>query len=1085
MSARLATFDDSSQRKLEAIYLTWKTELEKRELEVDRAGLQLVNDKWHAVVEREMARVESSRNQILQSLSKKARDDLKARERELERNAEAELQHDVRYTSLKAGVESDKKRIQRGKKAIQAMNSRTWSELGHDWIHAVKKVFKRKVTDKPLKELADEHKLLQQSILTLEIGLQQKEEHVANLKQLTLDAAHSIFMKERLDAANATSLKLTQEVVTALNELSDLLKKSDSAIKSARASIHSHISAMNDNLADLAASVAAHADSVHTLMAQFESMNVESTYKQGSVEFMVMVTSTLQTLPRMQKPTVLESRCGLAKKSDYRKMNYDSGSDAYDAAYGSDEEDQANAGKSYPFQPEAYQQAVAHMAEPSWNMNLLLYWGPGSGKTCAILLGLQRAAQYYLRHPPHDKDGAPVEAGALILMQNTAGLEEYFGEINKFCIDKDEMKGLRVREVKRPKFSEDDDDDAPPSRTKVSSRKGRGTSTHAKSTSSSPYKNSHERCFLSKDKRVVLRVIVHKMSSPLLVAAEWRKGPIHKHQKTPAGSPRWEIPRVGCVIVDEAHNLFDTSQMKTSQHSNHAVKFIDQMLARPDIRRLLSTGTPVADSNGFSKLMTLLDFLRHPASPGADVLANAPACAQPSDSIAKGTGKMTDLDELEESSKASKIADRTAINEQLRKYAIERAVRKKWFYQLPDDDYAWMPCAEHTFKQMLYGYVSYVNMEADTTAFPQFGVQWGGSKFAKGMTYTNFRAAGFEAADSFPTASATDTPKKGARKGATIAVRKTKMATRFEFQDFEPTGKGPSMLVVDVPTHQPNLKAEESRVTVQGQIGKHITQIKDVPFKWFALRQALLMNPEVKHFVFLEKQTDDLLKKFCAWLEKSNRDDPAVAATDPMHNTQLFSLPRGYNDKWSDGQAPTSATMLNQVVRRVARRCSMSNIEPIDRWLVTIVIYHTSESQKEAACEPDCINDEGIVAGLLEYELWDEILYQLLSKSKRYTARPIPPEAAPDLIRKFPTTNKRHGADHQAVKKLEKKAKTYMHRVEADVMMHDSLEKEIKALQAIRNDVTFNLNDLQSASLRIDTAGRAAQQLVERNARYT
>ncbi|KAG5183966.1 hypothetical protein JKP88DRAFT_262903 [Tribonema minus] len=816
MSARLATFDDTAQRKLESVYGTWKAELERRELELDRAGLQLVNDKWLAVIEKEMSRVQSTRTQILQSLSKKARDELKAREREVDRKVESDLQHDARYKSLKEQVESDKQRIQRGKKAIQAMNSRSWTEIGQDWFHSVKTLLSRKADAKPLRELADEQKVLQQSVLTLEVGLQQKQEHLANLKRVAVTEAHTAFMKERIDAANATSTKLSQEVVTALNELSALVKDAASAITSAREAIHRHISAMNENLAELADAVMTHADNVHALIAKYESMHIDVAHKQGSADFMVMVLSALHTLPPMQKPRVMESRCGLAKKSDYRKMNYDSGSSTYDPEYGSDEEDRDNTGKTYPFEPETYQRAVAQMAAPSWHMNLLMYWGPGSGKTCAILLGLQRAAQYYLRHPPRDKYGVPVEPGALILMQNTAGLEEYFSELNKFCIDKDEMRGLRVREVKRPKFSDDDDDDRPRRSTSL-----RGRSTHAKSTKQThPYKNSHEWCFLTKDlKRVVLRVIVHKLSSPLLVATEWRKGPIDREQKAPAGSPYWEIPRVGCIIVDEAHNLFDTSQMKTSQHSNHAVKFIDQMVARPDIRRLFSTGTPVADSSSFTNLMKLLDLLRHPSPPGADMLASAPACTQTVD-LESDTGRMTDIDELEDIAKASKQADRNAINEQLRKYAIERAVRKPWFYQLPNDDYMWKPCAEHTFKQMMYGFVSYVNMEADATAFPQFGVQWSGRKYPKGMVYTKFRPSDFDIAES---------------------GLSTELAQKRK-----------------------------------------------------------------------EKQTDDLLRKFCTWFEKAMKEDSTIAADDPMKKPELFTLPSRYNDTWTDEQVEQHVIALNK-----------------------------------------------------------------------------------------------------------------------------------------------------------------------------
>jgi hypothetical protein len=1261
----MATFDRSNLTTLRQAYIDWTHGLEVYEVELDRAGLEILNDNWLSLSDKEMARVDSAREQIFNSLSKRAVADLKKMEREIARKVDKHLNQDYRYKVLIDDIESDKSRIQKGKRALKVMNERSWGEMGNDLLNSVKNLFKSepfKELSEPFKELSDEHKLFQQSVLTLEVGLQKKVDQAENLKKLAVADEHSRFMKERLIAAKESSQHLTQEVVDGLQELGDMIATLNTAIKSARSTIRKNIESVESSVSALSDHVMEYTERVHQLVEKYESMTVENIYEQGSPEFILMVTESLKSLPRLQPSRSLVSRCGGQRKSDYRRMVYDQGSDAYDEGYGSDEEEANNVGRTYPFEPEVYQDAVAKMSDPAWGMNLLMYWGPGSGKTCAILLGLQKAAHYYLHHQPVDLNGEAVEAGALVLMQNNAGLEEYFGEINRFCINRKDMKGLRLVEKKRPKFDL-------PSPADTASHKPR-VSTHSKSSNllqNSPYKNSHEWCFVAKGTgRVVLRVIVHKMSAALLVASDWRKGPVDRAQRPPDGISHWELPRVGCVIIDEAHNLFDTSQMKTSQHSNHTGKFIAQMKARPDIRRLLSTGTPVADSDSFSKLETLLNFLRHPSPPGAKVLADTPVCSQKAAARDPDmTSKMVDLDALE--SGASKSSQK--VPGFTKKLKDEREARSRWFYQKRDGDYAWRPCAEHVFKQMMYGYVSYVNMEADVTAFPQFGVIWGGRSFPKGTVHAKFVISGSQP---------TQTP-KGSKSRKSKKAPALPANPQFEFTDFVSTNKGMSLMVVDVPSHAENIKAEDTRVTVQGQIGKHFTRIKDaVPYKWYALRQALILNYDVKHFVFLEKQTDDLLRKFSTWFSESNAADKTFAQGHPLKNPELFVLPRGYSDTWGDSriedhlkglnrgvkrvyrymilgdettikaslrffnaacnkggdyinivmglstvkeqvtisdtnfvhllQAPTSATLMNQVIRRVARRCSMSNIHPVDKWMVTVVIYHTPDSGKESGwltkslgmantpvelayralqstavdcalysamtgvkcdahevpikntycmyprggaqklikmvagedgtiySEPDCINDEGLPGALLEYDVWDEILYQLLNNSGRYNPpRAIRAEDAPDLIRKFPETvqsslrsgiwveegqkpkltfardvrpevlarwidatpdvvgrsvlhllkNKRGGANQAVVRNLEKKARVYVQRVEIDVALHDSLEKKTKALQSIRDDFTFNLNNLKSASLMVDYAGKKVKKLVDRNARYT
>ncbi|KAG5186278.1 hypothetical protein JKP88DRAFT_240887 [Tribonema minus] len=1165
----MATLDLAHQRELERAYIEWIRDLEQREIELDRAGLQIINDKWLTMAEKEMTAVDAAREQIFNSLSKKARDELKSRERELERTVEVALRGDARYSSLLSEIESDKNRITKGKKA-----------LGDE----------RAVVDRNGTRLAqvcqeDEQKLFQQTILTLEVGLHHKEEQLHNMTSLAIAEEHARLLDERIKAAHASSDQLTAEVREALSQLTVLIRDVNASVASARRAVHTALECLAQITVDVADLVHTYSQTVHRLADEFETMTVDRVHQQGSPEFFLMLARALQTLPKLQKRAVLESRCGRERKIDYKRMTYDSGSDAYDGAYDSDEEERANDGKLYPFQPEVYQRAVSAMSEPSWGMNLLMYWGPGSGKTCAILLGLQKAAQHYLHHPPRDADGAVVEAGALVLMQNTAGLEKYFGEINKFCTDKNDMKGMRLRQVPRPKFKGGDDDDeedtaTPHSLRSATNRRLRGGSTHSKPTTN-PYRNSHEWSFVTKDtSRVVLRVIVHKMSSPLLVAGDWRKGPL-KPQKPPAGISYWELPRVGCVIVDEAHNLFDTSQMKTSQHSNHATKFIEQMKARPDIWRLLSTGTPVADSDSFAKLEVLLDFLRHPSPPGAQVLSETPMCAH--DASPPGGTKMTDIDALEAAAKNSKQINAA---DALKKYGAERAARKRWFYQKDDGDYAWLPCAEHTFKQMTYGYVSHVNMEADATAFPQFGVQWGGTRYPKGIVHAKFRMVG-----TFGTPEAAVT--KGKRKKAQFIPADAEFEI-FGLQRHRKGLVGAGAIPADDPLKKPQLFELPRKYTdrwTDSEIDAYLISLntdRTNACRYMILGDETLIKSSLRFFNAPCNKAGDYIRIVMGL--STVKEQVTISDTHFVHLLQ----------------APTSATMMNQVIRRVARRCSMSNIEPVDKWMVTIVIYHTPDSTYEAkwliksmsaantpvelayralqstavdcalysamtgiTCdsheiqptqtyclyprggaqrlikmvtgadgtmysEPDCVNDEGIPGGLLEYDVWDELLYQLLSKSSRYVPRPIPPEEAPDLIRRFPDTvrsnmrvgiwveegqqpkltfardvrpevlarwidatsdhvgnsvlyllkAKRDGADQKSVHALERKAKPYVTRVDADVRMRDSLEAKFAALHTMRGEFACDIDSLKSASLRVDTAGRAAQQLVERNARY-
>ena len=218
-----------------------------------------------------------------------------------------------------------------------------------------------------------------------------------------------------------------------------------------------------------------------------------------------------------------------------------------------------------------YQKIIGQLADPTVSMNLLVFHDMGTGKSCSIGLCIQSIAARCL-----EQFVEGTIPGILVLVQDQRNIRNYQNEITKYCQLPNFYGKVHIA------YSEP--------------KEGESTSTWSIVSSATG--------------RIVTEVVVHKMTVQL-IKSEWRKGPLHPTPSSKTWTGPWEVPRVGAVLIDEAHNLFDPSDLKTG-HAPHNKLFIQQLMARPDMKKFLFTGTPGYSSTRFDNLGRLLDFLRWP-----------------------------------------------------------------------------------------------------------------------------------------------------------------------------------------------------------------------------------------------------------------------------------------------------------------------------------------------------------------------------------------------------------------------------------------------------------------------------------------
>ncbi|KAG5183140.1 hypothetical protein JKP88DRAFT_273118 [Tribonema minus] len=338
-------------------------------------------------------------------------------------------------------------------------------------------------------------------------------------------------------------------------------------------------------------------------------------------------------------------------------------------------------GRAQRHTPAHYQRAIAAMADPDVFMNLLVYHDMGTGKTCSVCLALQKMARHFANRT---SAGAAASAAAsavdrkdlptaLVLIQNAGNLGIYLREMAK-CTDDEAMRGLETRPSPPSDEGGRNEDPCGPKR-RPAARAAAGTV--------GSYPNTHVWHIVSSaTQRPVLRVIVQKMTVRLPQSLRW------DHDA--------ELPKVGAIFVDEAHNLFDTSQLQ-ARDENWSRHYIAQMLRRPDLKQVLLTGTPATDADRFDNLARLLDLLLAKGAAGNGAITGRP------------------LSELSRRNDAAHSNPSTADRS-------DPALLKRWFtFGAAGAEWASSAKAQE-FRKLCYGYVSHMTLEHDRSRYPAMAV---------------------------------------------------------------------------------------------------------------------------------------------------------------------------------------------------------------------------------------------------------------------------------------------------------------------------------------------------------------------------
>ena len=235
--------------------------------------------------------------------------------------------------------------------------------------------------------------------------------------------------------------------------------------------------------------------------------------------------------------------------------------------------------------PMQYQRLVADLfARDKDNdaKGLLVYHDMGTGKTCSIVMIVSSLYRYYAQNPI--SAAPPI---AMIYVQSNSSLANYVKQVNVGCGSGELWENVPVH--------------------------GKDSTLHYKVLNPS-------------NKRVVMQVVIHRMTVQLpdkiarILRDGYEKVQMEKdycgNMVSVPSDPQIVVPHRGIVIVDEAHNLIDPSQIKAGNQTvdpNMSVWIKKQLFQRRDIPLVLATGTPVIGEN-IGNLIRLLDLVRRPCN---------------------------------------------------------------------------------------------------------------------------------------------------------------------------------------------------------------------------------------------------------------------------------------------------------------------------------------------------------------------------------------------------------------------------------------------------------------------------------------
>jgi hypothetical protein len=827
-------------------------------------------ENWEKMLEAKVQTVEQAHKAAIDGLTRKGKKKLSANSKDVVNDVNRKLARDKAYTEAVAKAAADQADVNRLTKSLKIANSSTWTELSAEWLASIKHWFKG--TKKQLKTPRDYAILMQTALTQKEQLLASSKAAVEKMKKLaTVESETDLLetsVRQAHDSADAFAELLTGEFREFADALSALRKK----IAPLKSALQTQLQLILKLSKDLHLMLESYEAKLRQLNAQFEGINASVVVQQGSSEFIQVILTAFQDAGLTHFPTppsLLDSKSSCKaqrgiKSTQHEKEDVRTEWTVEESVHGD-------------FKPLLHQRAVSIMARPDYAANLLVFHNMGTGKTCTIDLSMQTMAQYYLKNPP---DGGIVPC-VLLLVQNQASIPTYLKEItHRNCIDSDVMRGLMLKKTKKDNI------------------------------------DTHEWSFVKStaDRQVVMNVVIHRMTKRLDSVHDW-----NKHPKV-LGVDRWELPRIGTVIVDEAHNMFNSSQMKTTSN-NHAKVFLKQLLLRPDLKRIFSTGTPTLDSDRFDDLARLLDTLR----------IHAPV-----------------------SERYSAAADLVARPEHLYEPTVDR-----WFVQ-QDGAYAWKQGAEELFKRRISGYISYMTLEQDFSVYPRFEVVWKGQSLAGGV--------------------------EAAWKDGEIKVLQQGLPTKH-------------IMCISVPSDKTRLAKERANKSDPGRIGVHFQYYEKTPIpqKWLCMKAAFDTAPTKKHFIFVHKRQTTPFTQFTKWFSKTAKVDQFIlpkqegsSAVDaffaqPARERYMIlddeEIAHKYIDFYNDprnteGQyiryvfgtlsikegislfsthyvhlveAPSTATVFEQSIRRAARYCSMRELLHVKDWTVSVIVYIAEGSPREAA----------------------------------------------------------------------------------------------------------------------------------------
>ena len=159
--------------------------------------------------------------------------------------------------------------------------------------------------------------------------------------------------------------------------------------------------------------------------------------------------------------------------------------------------------------------------------------------------------------------------------------------------------------------------------------------------------------------------------------------PVLDNEKMQVDHPHYSesiLPKVGIIIVDEAHNILNAEGINTSGQGRRRVLDYAQLLSKTNLPVMLLTATPVIDENSLLDLFLLLDIIRD-----------------------KKLKPLTD-----------RIYDRSNYD------ARNTALISKWM-KLDNytRDWEWLPKKEEEFYKTISGYISHMTLRNDPQIYPR------------------------------------------------------------------------------------------------------------------------------------------------------------------------------------------------------------------------------------------------------------------------------------------------------------------------------------------------------------------------------